>query len=75
MNPTQPDYHSYLLRMWLVPGGGEGHWRASLENVQTGELQGFKDLPSLLAHLEDLTVPHQVRKVILEPPTPDNGLD
>lgn len=74
--PTpEPDYHSYLLRMWLVQRGEKGQWRASLENVQTGEMQGFKDLPSLLAHLEGLTVPHEVRQVVLEQPTPDNGLD
>jgi hypothetical protein len=76
MPPTpESNYHSYLLRLWQVPGGGGGQWRASLEDVQTGDRQGFNDLASLVGFLDSLTHSHQVRKVILEPPTEDNRLD
>ena len=75
MKPDQPDYHSYLLRLWLVPDGGEGQWRASLEDFQTGDQQGFKDLPALLGFLASLTHLHDVQQVTLESPAPDEQLD
>lgn len=52
----QPDYHSFLLRMWLVKNGDQGRWRASLEDVQSGELRGFVELEDLLGYLEGLAV-------------------
>jgi hypothetical protein len=48
MAPRLPNYHSYLLRLWQVGVG----WRASLEDVETGELQGFSDLAALSDYLE-----------------------
>ena len=54
MKPSQSDYHSYLLRLWRVQGDGD-HWRASLEDVQTGELCGFENVKALLKYLEALT--------------------
>jgi hypothetical protein len=44
-----PTYHSFLLRLWRE--SEQGGWRASLENVTTGERQGFPDLASLFAFL------------------------
>ncbi len=45
-------YLAYLLRVWHVTGDdGAPAWRASLEDVQTGERQGFGSLELLLAFL------------------------
>ena len=59
MEPVQSDYHSYLLRMWRVQGDEGVDWRASLEEVQSGELLGFPDLAALLGYLEALGCPLQ----------------
>jgi hypothetical protein len=39
----QPDYQSYLLRLWRVDAGESGV-QASLESTQTGERRGFANL-------------------------------
>ena len=45
-------YLAYLLRVWCVTGeDGAPVWRALLEDVQTGERQGFGSLELLLAFL------------------------
>jgi hypothetical protein len=45
-------YLAYLLRVWHVTDeDGAPAWRASLEDVQTGERQGFRSLELLLAFL------------------------
>jgi hypothetical protein len=54
LNPQ--DYHSYLLRLWRVRDDGI-NWRASLEDVQTGELQGFARLTDLIEFLQEVTTP------------------
>ena len=54
MEYTLINYHSYLLRLWRVKGDGD-HWRASLEDVQTGELCGFAEFKALVKYLEVLT--------------------
>ena len=64
MDPTSNDYHSYLLRLWRVRDDGH-HWRASLEDVQTGELHGFEHLGGLLDYLEALTTTDQPEKAVL----------
>jgi hypothetical protein len=46
----QPDYQSYLLRLWRVGEGEEG-WLASLESAHTGERRGFADLEAMLVYL------------------------
>jgi len=54
---AQPDYLSYLLRLWRVSevGGaqsaGEAHWRASLESPHSGERVGFAGLEELFGFL------------------------
>ena len=53
MKPVQREYHSYLLRLWRVRDDGH-HWRASLEDVQTGELCGFADFKALVKYLQAL---------------------
>jgi hypothetical protein len=42
---------SYLLRLWSVPTDSEPLWRASLENIVTGQRHGFSDLEALLGYL------------------------
>ena len=46
-------YRVYLLRLWWVEDG-DGYWRARLENVDTGEAQGFASLEKLIEFLESL---------------------
>lgn len=56
MGSGEKDYHSYLLRLWRVKEDGHT-WRASLQEVQSGELYGFTELGELFAYLEELLNP------------------
>ena len=49
---SEPEYLSYLLRLWKVKTASGTHWRASLENPITNERQGFSDLEALFTFLE-----------------------
>ena len=49
----QPDYRSYLLRLWRVNDGGTVVWRASLESVCTGERRSFASLDDLFDFLRE----------------------
>jgi hypothetical protein len=54
----QPDYLSYLLRLWRVnddtqPGAEKAIWRVSLENPHTGERKGFVSLDELFNFLRE----------------------
>jgi hypothetical protein len=51
-NPHKPDYQAYLLRLWRVKEDDELAWRASLEQVDSGEKHGFASLEELLLYLE-----------------------
>ena len=58
MAKEQPDYISYLLRLWRssdVSSGGKATWRASLENPHTGERTGFASLDALCHFLRQQT--------------------
>jgi hypothetical protein len=55
MNSEQRSYLSYLLRLWQTKGGGEGTWRACLEDPRTGERKGFAHLTDLFTFLEQET--------------------
>jgi hypothetical protein len=54
---AQPDYLSYLLRLWRVSedqgvqGGDAANWRASLESPHSGERVGFAGLEELFDFL------------------------
>lgn len=48
------EYHSYLLRLWRVQTNGH-IWRALLEDIATGERQGFSSLSKLIVFLEMLS--------------------
>ena len=74
MLPNRPlPYRANLLRMWVEP---TSHctpvWRFSLENVETGERNGFGDLDQLICHLlalmeEPLAPPAQQAKEHVSP--------
>lgn len=51
MNDQSPCYMAFLLRLWCVDVEDGIAWRASLENAQTGERQGFADVQILWAFL------------------------
>jgi hypothetical protein len=55
MSKGQRPYLSYLLRLWQVGSAGEGLWRASLEDPQTGECKGFGSLEDLFEFLREQT--------------------
>ena len=55
MSKGQRPYLSYLLRLWQVGSAGEGLWRASLEDPQTGECKGFGSLEDLFEFLGEQT--------------------
>jgi hypothetical protein len=61
MNKMQPEYLSYLLRLWRENDSVGAHgvetalWRASLERPQAGERQGFASLEELFAFLRKET--------------------
>ena len=48
-------YYSYLLRLWQASTAGGAVWRASLEDVPTGERRAFGDLDDLVAYLYERT--------------------
>ena len=51
MDKQQPDYLSYLLRLWRASGEERAVWRASLESPHTGERRGFADSTDLFTFL------------------------
>jgi hypothetical protein len=51
----QPDYLSYLVRLWRVSAGGATTWRASVECPHTGEQLGFAGVQDLFDFLSDQT--------------------
>ena len=51
MAREQPDYLSYLLRLWRVSSAEKAIWRASLQSSETGERQGFPSLDELFDFL------------------------
>jgi hypothetical protein len=44
-------YLAYLLRLWQIKDEGKLVWRASLEDPQTGERQGFASMQALIDFL------------------------
>ena len=62
MSREQPDYLSYLLRLWRETDDGgidrdaeQVVWRASVENSLTGKRQGFNSLDGLFIFLRQAT--------------------
>ena len=54
--PSTTTYYSYLLRLWQVKKDEEQDWRASLENVETGEKHGFASLEELFVFLKQVSI-------------------
>jgi len=57
MAAQSPEYMAFLLRLWAVREADALHWRASLEDAQTGERRGFADLDRLCEFLEQQCAP------------------
>lgn len=51
MKLFEESYHSFLLRLWRVRENGI-QWRATLEDVQTGDQHGFPNLTALIEFLK-----------------------
>jgi len=54
-NPNFHTYHSFLLRLWRVKEPKGYAWRVSVEQVDSGVLQGFANLDGLMIFLRQLT--------------------
>jgi len=50
----QVNYCSFLLCMWWAEEEGGQEWRASLENVESGEKRGFTRPEEILAYLAEI---------------------
>jgi len=48
-------YYAYLLRLWQGDSPNQPAWRASLEDVHTHEITGFRNLSALFTFLGNLT--------------------
>ena len=56
MSAQKTAYMAYLLRLWRARDGERPGWRASLENVRTGERRGFRSVEELLAFIKEVTM-------------------
>lgn len=57
-------YQSYLLRIWRESTDGE--WRASLQNVVTGECHNFPNLQAMFDYLEQQPTPPLIEKTEID---------
>ena len=55
MPEAAQDYHSFLLRLWQTVEGGRLVWRASLEDVKSGEIHRFTSMDLLVNYLHERT--------------------
>ena len=55
MDKQQTTSLSYLLRLWSTGAAHHQVWRASLEDVQSGERRGFANLEQLFVFLMEQT--------------------
>ena len=62
MPAKRTDYRAYMLRMWRVRGLSGVIWRASLEDAETHEVRGFRDLQALLTFLGEVTCAAQTEQ-------------
>ncbi len=66
-------YHSYLLRLWLVQEETGVSWRATLEDVKTGEQRGFASLEELIVYLQSRAEMHFKNENQIDRPQFDLG--
>ena len=69
MDPRRRGHLAYLLRLWQVDNGTEPVWRASLQDVRTGERRGFAGLDEAITYLRQQLEPPS------EPRYPDRDAD
>ena len=51
--PDRPrEYQSYLLRLWRTGAGEAVTWRASLEDIRTGQWHSFASLSAACKYLD-----------------------
>ena len=55
MTDQNTPYLSYLLRLWVVKNDHNTVWHCSVENVQTGQQQGFANIEALCKFLREAT--------------------
>ena len=53
MEVEQPDYLSYLLRLWRVSDEEEPTWRGLLKSSRTGQQVGFGSLEELFCFIQE----------------------
>ena len=52
MSGRSDGYQSYVLRIWRAGQSDAGDWRASLEDIQTGQRHIFASLTAAFAFLD-----------------------
>ena len=57
MTDRPREYQSYLLRLWRTGAGEAVAWRASLEDIRTGQWHSFASLSAAFSFL-DLQTEH-----------------
>ena len=55
MSNEQPNYLSYLLRLWRENGEERNDWQASLESALTRKRYAFSNLEKLFTFLQQQT--------------------
>ena len=55
MDKQQTTSRSYLVRLWATGAAHQQVWRASLEDVQSGQRRGFATLEQLFVFLMEQT--------------------
>ena len=55
MDKQQTTSLSYLVRLWATGAADQQVWRASLEDVRSGERRGFANLEQLFVFLMEQT--------------------
>ncbi len=69
MSREQPDYASYLLRLWKSNEHGNATWRASLESTAEGRRYNFAHMEALITFLLDRFGPLRAERNALDQET------
>jgi hypothetical protein len=74
MPQEQPDYASFLLRLWKSNEHGSAIWRASLESTAEGHRYNFAHVEALIAFLQKRfgALPEERRAAHNNQPNPTN---
>jgi len=66
MPTEQPDYASYLLRLWKSNELGNATWRASLESTAEGRRYNFTHVEALITFLLERFGPLRTEREVSE---------